>query len=254
MLSFQRREEIKRILLQQRSVSVGEVAKKFQVSDETIRRDLAVLCTEGFCTKTYGGASLAARSLSQTSSNVKKNLRIEEKKKIAEIAATQIKPKDCIFLDHSTTAAELCEEIRNLELTVVTNSLWVIRELGNQENIDLVVTGGSVRVFDQGMFGSETQNFLRHHYFDKAFFSCRSLNPKGIFDANEQVASFRQVLCEQSAHSFLIADSTKFGFPGFVHIMPYKDLDALITDEIPNAQWSEILAKNNVTVLTGSEK
>lgn len=254
MLSFQRREEIKRILLQQRSVSVGEIARKFQVSDETIRRDLGALCAEGFCTKTYGGASLAVRSVSQISSNVKKNLRIEEKKKIAEIAATQIKPKDCIFLDHSTTAAELCGEIRDMELTVVTNSLWVIQELGNQENIDLVITGGNVRVPDQGMFGSETQSFLRHHYFDKVFFSCRSLNPKGIFDANEQVAAFRQVLSEQSAHSFLIADSTKFGFPGFVHIMPYKDLDVLITDEIPNARWWEILEKNNVTVLTSKEK
>lgn len=251
MLSFQRREEIKRLLLQQKSVTVGEIARQFQVSDETVRRDLAVLCNEGFCTKTYGGASLAVRSASATASSIKKNLRVAEKKRIAEIAATQIKPKDCIFLDHSTTAAELCAEIRDLELTVVTNSLWVIRELSNQENIDLVVTGGNVRVLEQGMFGAETQNFLRHHYFDKAFFSCRSLNlTKGVFDANEQVASFRQVLSEQSACSILLADSTKFGVPGFVHIIPYKELDVLITDSTPDAQWSEMLAKNNVTVLT----
>ncbi len=251
MLSFQRREEIKRLLLQQKSVTVGEIARKFQVSDETIRRDLAVLCNEGFCTKTYGGASLSVRSASTTASSIKKNLRVAEKKRIAEIAATQIKPKDCIFLDHSTTAAELCTEIRSLELTVVTNSLWVIRELANQENIDLVVTGGSVRVLDQGMFGAEALTFLRHHYFDKAFFSCRSLNlTKGVFDANEQVASFRQILAEQSARSFLMADSTKFGVPGFVHIMPYKELDVLITDAVPSGQWSDMLAKNNVTVLT----
>lgn len=251
MLSFQRREEIKCLLLQQKSVTVSDVAKRFQVSDETIRRDLAVLCNEGFCTKTYGGASLSVRSTSATASSIKKNLRVAEKKRIAEIAATQIMPKDCIFLDHSTTAAELCSEIRNLELTVVTNSLWVIRELANQENIDLVITGGIVRGLDQGMFGAETLTFLRHHYFDKAFFSCRSLNlTKGVFDANEQVASFRQALAEQSARSFLMADSTKFGVPGFVHIMPYKELDVLITDAVPNAQWSDMLAKNNVTVLT----
>ena len=115
----------------------------------------------------------------------------------------------------------------------------------------VVVTGGSVRVLDQGMFGAEALTFLRHHYFDKAFFSCRSLNlTKGVFDANEQVASFRQILAEQSARSFLMADSTKFGVPGFVHIMPYKELDVLITDAVPNAQWSEILVKNNVTVMT----
>lgn len=251
MLSFQRREEIKRILLQKKSVSVGEIAQLFAVSDETVRRDLAVLCNEGFCSKTYGGASLATRSASATASSIKKSLRVAEKKQIAQIAATLIKPKDCIFLDHSTTVAELCAEIRNLELTVVTNSIWVIQELSNQKNIDLVVTGGNVRVLDQGMFGAEALSFLRHHYFDKAFFSCRSLNQtKGVFDANEQIASFRQTLSEQSDCSILMADSTKFGVPGFVHIMSYKELDVLITDAVPDARWSEMFAKNNIRVMT----
>lgn len=251
MLSFQRREEIKRILLQQKTVTISEISKQFQVTDETIRRDLAILCNEGFCTKTYGGASLAVRSASPTDSSIKKGLRVEEKKHIAEIAATQIKPKDCIFLDHSTTVAELCAQIRKMELTVVTNSLWVIREFAEEKNINLVVTGGNVGILDRGMFGSETLNFLRRHYFDKAFFSCRSLNlAKGIFDTNEQTATFRQVLCEQSERSYLMADSTKFGVPGFVHILPYRELDVLITDTVPSSQWMEMLSRNNVSVLT----
>lgn len=254
MLSFQRREEIKRILLQKKSVSVGEIAQLFDVSDETVRRDLAVLCNEGFCTKTYGGASLATRSASATASSIKKNLRVVEKRKIAEIAATLIKPKDCIFLDHSTTVAELCAEIKQLELVVVTNSLWVIQELANQKNIDLVVTGGNIRTHDQGMFGAEALSFLRHHYFDKAFFSCRSLHPtKGIFDANEQIASLRQTLCEQSDCSILMADNTKFGVPGFVHIAPYKDLDILIADSIPDGPWAETFAKNSIQVMTPTD-
>lgn len=250
MLSFQRREEIKRMLLQKKSVSVTEIAKQFQVSDETVRRDLNFLSNEGFCSKTYGGASLTVRSTTRTTSNVKKNLCLEAKQWIAKIAASQLKPGDCIFLDHSTTAAELCAEIRNMDLTVVTNSLWVIRELSNQENINLVVTGGNVRVIDQGLFGLEALNFLRSHYFDKVFFSCKSLHrTRGIFDANEQVAAFRQALCEQGARSYLMADSTKFGAPSFIHIMPYSKLDAVITEARPSREWVESFVKEGVELL-----
>ena len=250
MLSFQRQEEIKRLLLQKKNVSVGEIAKKFNVSDETVRRDLTQLSNEGFCTKTYGGASLAVRSIARTTSSVKKGLVLEEKRKIAKIAASQIKPRDCIFLDHSTTVAELCPEIQNMDLTVVTNSLWVIRELSNQENINLVVTGGSVRVSEQGMFGLEALNFLRHHYFDKVFFSCKSLHQtRGVFDADEQIAAFRQTLCDQGAKSYLLVDSTKFSVPGFIQIMSYQKLDTLITDALPDETWAEALVREDVEVL-----
>lgn len=250
MLSFQRREEIKHLLLQKNSVTVGEIAKRFNVSSETVRRDLAALCNEGFCTKTYGGASLVARSTSVTNSSIKKNLRLEEKQLIARIGADLIKPNDCIFLDHSTTVAEMCQEIRNMHLTVVTNSMWVIRELGSLENINLVITGGKVSIDDQGIFGMETQNFLREHYFDKAFFSCKSLNlTKGVFDANAQIAAFRRILCEQSEQSFLMADHTKFGVPGFVHSIDYQNLDALITDMKLDKKWKQKLEECKVTVL-----
>ncbi|MDO5152809.1 MAG: DeoR/GlpR family DNA-binding transcription regulator [Eubacteriales bacterium] len=251
MLSFQRQEEIRHLLLQKKSVTVGEIAKRFGVSDETVRRDLAVLCSEGFCTKTYGGASLATRSTSITTSNIKKNLCVGEKQLIAKIAASQIKPNDCIFLDHSTTVAEMCQEIQAMHLTVVTNSMWVIRELANQKNINLVVTGGNVSVDDQGMFGTETLNFLREHYFDKVFFSCKGLNlTKGIFDANAQVSAFRRALCEQSDQSYLLADRTKFGTPGFVHTMPFQKLDFLITDQAPNDHWTKMLEEHNVSVMS----
>lgn len=250
MLSFQRREEIKRLLLQKKNVSVGEISRKFNVSDETVRRDLTLLSNEGFCTKTYGGASLVVRSIARTTSSVKKGLVLEEKQKIAKIAARQIKPGDCVFLDHSTTVAELCPEIQNMDLTVVTNSLWVIRELSSHENINLVVTGGSVRVDDQGMFGLEALNFLRHHYFDKVFLSCKSLHlTRGVFDADEQIASFRQTLCALGAKSYLLVDHTKFGVPGFIQIMSYEKLDALITDALPDEAWAEALEKADVEVL-----
>ncbi len=250
MLSFQRREEIKQILLKQKSITVTAVAAHFGVSDETIRRDLTVLSNEGFCNKTYGGASLATRSTSHIPQRMKKELFVDEKRFMAKIAASVIRPKDCVFLDHSTTVSELCREIKSMPLTVVTNSLWVISELSDLENIDLVVTGGHCRTMDRGMFGQETLNFLNHHYFDKAFFSCRGLNiGNGIFDASEHTASFHQTLIDRAAETFLMADHTKFGVSGFINITSYAELDNFITDAKLDELWREVFETNGVRVL-----
>ncbi|MBD5094290.1 MAG: DeoR/GlpR transcriptional regulator [Subdoligranulum sp.] len=250
MLSFQRREQIKQMLIKQKSITVTAVAEQFGVSDETIRRDLNVLSDEGFCNKTYGGAFLATRSTSHIPQRMKKDLFVDEKRFMAKIAASFIRPKDCIFLDHSTTVSELCHEIKSMSLTVVTNSLWVISELSDLENIDLVVTGGHCRTMDRGMFGQETLNFLNHHYFDKAFFSCRGLNiDNGIFDASEHTASFHQALIDRAAETFLMADHTKFGVAGFINITSYSEIDNFITDSQLDASWQEIFETNGVKVL-----
>ena len=249
MHSFQRREMIKQLLLKEKSITVNDVAQRFDVSSETIRRDLNALSEEGFCNKTYGGASLANRSTVEVPQHMKKGLFVAEKQFMAKIAASFIRPGDCIFLDHSTTVSEMCQEIRDMKLTVVTNSLWVVDELENIENIKLILTGGSVRPLDRGMFGQETLDFLKEHYFDKAFFSCRGLNLRnGVFDASEIYAYLHRYLIDRSGSSYLLADHTKFGVSGFVNIIGFSDLDNLITDRPLDREWSEEFEKNHVTV------
>ncbi len=243
------------MLIKQKNVTVTAVAEHFGVSDETVRRDLTVLSNEGFCNKTYGGASLATRSTSHIPQRMKKDLFVDEKRFMAKIAASAIRPKDCVFLDHSTTVSELCREIKSMPLTVVTNSLWVISELSDLDNIDLVVTGGHCRTMDRGMFGQEALNFLNHHYFDKAFFSCRGLNiEKGIFDASEHTASFHGALIERTAETFLMADHTKFGVSGFINISSYSEIDNFITDREVEDVWREVFETNNVRVMCSLPK
>lgn len=250
MISIQRRDEIKKYLLKEKNVSVNEMAIKLNVSGETIRRDLEALSQEGFCEKTYGGASLLNRSITNVPNLVKKELFIKEKQEIAKTAAQFISPNDCIFLDHCTTVSELCALIKNMPLTVVTNSLWVIKELAGLDNIELVITGGHVRTMPYGLFGQETLNFLKTHYVDKCFFSCRGLHKQQcVFDANEYIASFHQSLVQHSTQNFLLADHSKFGVCGFINIFSsYEELDNLITDTEPDEEWMEIFKQNNVNV------
>lgn len=122
MISAERRERIRTILLEKKSVTVAEIAALFQVSTETIRRDFDVLSDEGFLKKSYGGATLAPRKGTVISRQIKSGLMLESKRRMAKGAAGLVKPNDCIFLDHSTTVYEMCEEIAHMPLTVMTNS------------------------------------------------------------------------------------------------------------------------------------
>ena len=248
MLSFQRRAEIKNLLLREKTITVSVVAEKFGVSDETIRRDLNVLSDEGFCNKTYGGASLAVRSVSSIPQRTKKDILVQEKRRMAKAAAGLIRPQDCIFLDHSTTISDMCGEIKEMHLTVVTNSLWVIAELSDCENINLVITGGHVNTDDRGLFGQECLGFLRNHHFDKVFFSCRGLHlQQCVFDSNEQAAAMHQALLSRSAESFLLADHTKFGLCGFTNLTSdFSEIQNLITNRPLDEAWRAALDEAHV--------
>lgn len=248
MIQSQRREKIKSKLLQDKSVSVSVLAASMNVSGETIRRDLEALSAEGFCKKTFGGAVLCTRSTTIVPQTVKKSLFTAEKQQIAKIAAQSVRPNDCIFLDHSTTVCAMCEEIKDMPLTVVTNSVSVLQELNGCAGITVVLTGGQLGAAEQGLFGQETLKFLNTHFFDKAFFSCRGIHMQQCtFDSTEQIAALHQALLNRSAEHFLLVDHTKFGICGFTNMTSsFTELQNLITDRPLDEQWQALLNEAHV--------
>ena len=253
MMTAQRREEVKKYLLKYKTASVADMARRFQVSGQTIRRDFEVLEMEGFLLRSYGGSTIKDQKTSVLSNQVKSELFVDEKKAICQQAARLIYPNDCIFIDHSTTALALCEEIRHLPLTVVTNSYRVIGHLSGCTNIQLICTGGTYHGGIEGFTGLETVRYLQQHCMDKAFLSCRAIDPlRGINDAYETVANVRQTVIENSDHSILLVDHTKFGKSGFISVCGLEQLDYLITDQPLNDEWTRLLVEKQVKVLDGT--
>ena len=111
MMTAQRREELKKYMLEHKSASVLDMAQRFQVSGQTIRRDFEALEKEGFLLRSYGGAMVKDRKTAFVPNTVKSELFVDEKKVICRRAAEQICPNDCIFIDHSTTALLHLSEI-----------------------------------------------------------------------------------------------------------------------------------------------
>lgn len=255
MMTAQRREELKKYMLEHKSATVLDMAERFAVSGQTIRRDFEVMEKEGFLVRSYGGAMVKDSKTVAVSNQVKSNLFVDEKKMICGRAATLIRPNDCIFIDHSTTALALCDLIREMPLTVVTNSHRVISALGGCTNIHLICTGGTYQLPLEGFTGIETVKYLQQHCVDKAFLSCRAIDPqRGINDAYETVANVRQTVVENADSVILLADHTKFGKSGFITICPLNRLDYVVTDCPLDERWRALLAENRVEVLDGTDE
>lgn len=247
MLTAQRRNELRQILLARKSITVSEMAKFFKVSTETIRRDFDALANEGFLDKSYGGATLKTRVTYQASQQVKSGIMLENKQRMAKKAASFIHPNDCIFLDHSTTVYEICKEIDDLPLTIMTNSLYVLYYFSRNPIIKLACPGGHFDTNTQGFFGLELLDYLSRHYLDKAFFSCRSLDiESGLCDATEQSAALRRKIIAQSGAAYLLADQSKFDKRAFIHVADIDSLECIITDNTLSDKWSSFLNNKDV--------
>ena len=247
MISAERREQIKMILLQKKSVTVAEVAQNFDVSTETVRRDFEALAAEGFLIKSYGGATLAVRKNMTVSQKLKSGILIEAKRRMAKEAAKLVHPNDCIFLDHSTTVYEMCDELAGMPLTVMTNSLAVMNRMSEQPNIKLVIPGGNFDAKNQAFFGLEAVQYLKRHSFDKAFLSCRTLDiRRGLGDAEEMIADMRRNIIDSSDFNCLLIDSTKLGRSAFVQTCNYDNVHVLITDKKLDETWTRFMEEQEI--------
>ena len=143
MLAIERKNEILSILQKEQRVLVAELSTRYQVTEETIRRDLEKLEKEGFVKKTYGGAVLNKNSTIDMPLKIREKTNRKEKQKIAQTVASLIEDGESIMLDSSSTSLMIAQELKKKKkLTVITTSVEVLIELSGCEGIKVISTGG----------------------------------------------------------------------------------------------------------------
>ncbi|SET25243.1 transcriptional regulator, DeoR family [Natronincola peptidivorans] len=250
MLAVTRKEKIKDIILEKKSVMVSELSKKFSVTEETIRRDLKALEDEGILVKTYGGAYIQDGVQNDINVNIRESLFVDNKEKIATKCADLINHGDSIFLDASTTSLAISSKIRSKRVTVITNSLKIANSLSESESIRLMVIGGILDPQSMSFLGRNTINSMQHYYVDKAFISCRSISMDfAVTDSNEQQAEVRQLAIKRSNHVYLVVDHTKFNKTSFTNICFFHDINTLLVDTALDQEWKAFLTEHQVEII-----
>ncbi|TGJ75796.1 DeoR/GlpR family DNA-binding transcription regulator [Caproiciproducens galactitolivorans] len=244
MLSVTRKQKIKNLILERKSATVTELAQMFDVTDETIRRDLRSLEKEGVLMRSYGGAFVQTGVENLIDYSIRSTVYLEEKKIIAEKCRQIIQNGDVIFLDNSTTTYAIAKAIQDMRLTLITNSLPIINLLSQKENMRLICTGGFFSLKELAFYGSKAQKALEEYYVDKAFFSCRTLSiEQGVTDSNDDLAQIRKTIIRRSKERYLVADYTKFNQASFINICGYDCLNAIFTDRPLSQEWHTSLSK-----------
>ena len=155
MLAVERKNRILSILQTDKKVVVGDLAKLFAVSEETIRRDLEKLEHEGLVVKAYGGAVLNENTQGDLPLAVRKRTNVVGKQKIAEILSEFIKDNTSLMLDCSSTALFIAKRIKERKnMTIITNSLEILIELKDQKNWKIFSTGGLLGEDSLALVGS----------------------------------------------------------------------------------------------------
>ncbi|QNM04829.1 DeoR/GlpR family DNA-binding transcription regulator [Qiania dongpingensis] len=252
MLAVTRRNLIKAQIQEKKSVTVPALAKKFEVTEETIRRDLKILEGEGVLSRTYGGAFIQNGVQNEVDFTVRMDAYVDSKTIIAESCRKLVSHGDSIYLDNSTTALFVAESLMQFRITVVTNSLAIINRLCGQSNIHLIAVGGSFDSDTNSFMGAGTLNALSAYHVDKAFLSCRSLSMEhGVTDSYEELAHLRRVILNRANESYLIADHSKFNYASFVKISGFEPISGIVTDKALSPEWRSFLAEKGIACYDG---
>ena len=256
MYAEERRRKIASLTAVEGRVTVADLAESFDVTAETIRRDLAHLDSEGAVHRVHGGA-VATRSFQTVEFTVdaRKNAQRDAKVSIARAAATFLPESGgCIFLDAGTTTEALAElmihDPDNRHWTVVTNSLPNAMALAASNHIELQLLGGQVRVITQAVVGDTALRTLAVMRADVAFIGSNALTiDHGLSTADPQEAAVKRAMITNARKVVVMADSTKLGRDFLVSFAALEDLDVVITDKSAPDQFISDLQEHGIEVV-----
>lgn len=225
-----RREKILDLINSTKMVTSEELSRLFNVTEETIRKDLTYLSEQGHIIRTFGGATIKDDSdqpLVQRSIH-----NYIEKEKIAREAVKLIRDKDLIVMDAGSTIAVLARYIRpHSDVVAVTNSLEIINVLSKVEGVTVISTGGKLRTKSMSFQGINAERSIGLYNLQKAFMSCEAVDlQKGVMDANEAEAQVKMRMIEEASEVYLLADHSKFQNIAHITTCKIQKITAIITD------------------------
>ncbi len=255
MLAAERRNLILEKLQEEHKVVVSELSALFEVSEETIRRDLDRLEREGFAVKSYGGAVLSENSSLDMPFNVRKKRNVTGKQIIGDLVEGLISEGEHIIIDPSTTAVSIVKALKNRrKLTVITSSVEVLIELSDVSGWNVICTGGTLWENYLTLVGARAADAIRSFYADKAIFSCKGIDlSRGITDSHEMLSQVKQAMLASARQKILAADHTKFDNVAFSRICELTEVDVVVTDLRPSEQWLAFFEENGIQCLYGRE-
>lgn len=250
-----RQDRILGALNQHGRVLVEDLAEEFDVSTQTIRKDLNELCQRGLASRIHGGAR-AGRSISNVDYEHRRQLSNEGKENVAAAAAALIPDECSIMMNIGTTTEQVARALhRHESLVVITNNVNIISTLIGSQVKELILAGGAVRPSDGAIIGEAAVEFISRFKADFAVIGASSIDEDGaILDYDAREVSVARAILKNARTRILVADATKFDRTAPVRICDIADIDVLVTDKAPSEAFMRVARDGETRVIVADNQ
>lgn len=233
MFPEERRAQVARIIDETGRVTVSELARRFGVTEDLMRRDLKQLAEEGRCQKVYGGAT-RVENVRERPMSARIDQHAGEKLAIARKALPLVGPGQTVYLDMSSTCVQLARLIASsgVECTVVTPMVDVLVALAGAPGVTTLCCGGTMRADLSGLTGSIALDVVGRFRFDAAFMGAYGMDAEtgevSTFDADD--GALKAAAMARASQAYLLCESAKFSAFGTYRFASLANFDALVCD------------------------
>ncbi|EIW20510.1 MULTISPECIES: DeoR/GlpR family DNA-binding transcription regulator [Pelosinus] len=242
--------ELQNYILEKERASIEELCSVFNVSKNTMRRDINQLESQGKIKKVYGGIILTDKKTTEPfeSREVKNK---DAKLIIAKLASTLIEDGDIIYIDSGTTTMHMIPYLSDVKnLTIVTNNLHVILKSLPYQNLNVISTGGTLFRRTNSFVDSGAVSSLKKYNISKAFLATTGISiAKGITNSSSLEYDIKKYIVEHCDKKILLADDTKLGKVSLITYYDLKDIQVFVTNQKPDDEYTDFFRSNHITLI-----
>jgi DeoR family transcriptional regulator, glycerol-3-phosphate regulon repressor len=231
-------------------VSVDDLASRYEVTPQTIRKDINDLCERRLLLRVHGGAVVSS-GVENLSYEARRVLAQDEKHAIGVAAAALIPDKASLFINIGTTTEEVARALRgHQDLLIITNNLNVAMQLYNVPRFEVIIAGGPVRHADGGVIGTAAVEFVKQFKVDIAVIGVSAIEEDGtLLDFDYREVRVAQAIIENARKIVLVADRTKFERTAPIRIGHISDVDIFVTDRVTSKTFTQVCGEAGVQVV-----
>ncbi|MDP9391606.1 MAG: DeoR/GlpR family DNA-binding transcription regulator [Actinomycetota bacterium] len=227
-----RRERMRRRIVQQGFVRIEDLVDEHRVSLMTVHRDLDLLQREGWLRKVRGGATAQPSPVHHGDVRHRAQAMAQRKQEIAQAALELVRPGMSVLVDESTTGLALADLLPSRgPLTVVTNFLAVVNLLAAEERVDLVALGGDYYPAYDAFLGLRTSEALSSLRADLLFMSTTAVTDAHCYHQSQETVAVKRALMAAADRRVLLLDHSKFDKRGLYQLAPLTDFDLVVVDD-----------------------
>ncbi len=236
-------KKIQEYVIEHQSASLDELVTVFDVSKNTIRRDIQELVDRGDLKKVYGGVTTVRKKLESFQDRKIRNK--GQKESIVKRASSYVEDGDIIFIDSGTTTIGLFDYLKERHLTIFTNSIDFILRAIPFEHLNVISIGGMLDSKTNSFSNPRSLDLLKDYNIKKAFMASTGISlSNGVTNASPLESELKKTIVDRSSEIYLLVDHDKFDKYGLMTYCSLSDIDYLVTDKLPNNSYQEY-AKNN---------